>query len=82
MVGRRIGMRCFGRLNVFRVQVKLKVEMEVEDSLTGICFTIFDLQQHSMTTEYLTLSVDLSEIPIHILTGGPEVYQKLTRSLH
>ena len=31
------------RLNVFEVELKMKVEMEVKDSLAGICFTIFDL---------------------------------------
>ena len=55
------------RLNVFEVEMKMKVEMEVEveDSLAGIFFTIFDLQQLSVATEYSTLSVDLCEIPIH-----------------
>ena len=54
------------RFNVFEEEVKIKVEMEVEveESLAGICFTIFELQQFSMATEYSTLSVDLCEIPI------------------
>ena len=55
------------RLNVFEVEVvvkmKVKMEVEVKDSLAGICFTIFDLQPLSRATEYLTLSVDLCEIP-------------------
>ena len=45
--------------------VEMEMEVEVEDSLAGIFFTIFDLQQLSVATEYLTLSVDLCEIPIH-----------------
>ena len=54
------------RLNVFEVEVKMKVE--VEDSLAGMCFTIFDLQQRSVATESLTVSVDLCEIPTHTQT--------------
>ena len=55
------------RLNVFEVEVKMKVDMEVEveDSLARICFTILNLQQPSVVTEYSTLSVDLREVSIH-----------------
>ena len=52
-------------LNVYKVEVKMKVEMEGEDSSAGVCFTIF-VQQLSLATEYSILKVDLCEIPIHI----------------
>ena len=55
----------FEMLIVFEVEVKMKVEMEVKDSLAHVCFTIFKLQQLSVATEYSTLSVDLCEIPKH-----------------
>ena len=53
------------RLNVFKVEMKMKDGGGGGRFIGRYIFTIFDLQQLSMATEYSTLSVDLCEIPIH-----------------